>query len=184
MGSIEIMLFKEVIRGLRAYYPNADDTQKVILDSAMVAAGADAIGGIIPGLAIPATIVACFGAVWVMYGRLCSTLGISLRENVLKLLARAVLANIAGNLGGVFAASFVGMFIPFASILVSAAVVFVTVGLAGLIFLRMILSLAKKSSDPYTFSDLSESEMESTARYTNVSKGDFEAMRGAYRSSR
>lgn len=63
--------------------------EKVIIDFAPVAAGADAVGGIISGLAIPAAIANCFGAVWVMYGKLCNIFGISLKENVLKLLAKA-----------------------------------------------------------------------------------------------
>ena len=78
---------KEAAYALKDYYPNADETEKVIINCALVAAGADAVGGVLPGLAVPATIIACFGTVWVMYGQLCGKLGISLKENVLKLLA-------------------------------------------------------------------------------------------------
>lgn len=117
---------------------------------ALTATAADAVGGAIPGLAIPATIIGCFGVVWVMYGKRCSTLGISLKENALKLLARAALSNILANLSGAILTLVAGMFIPGGSILASALVSFITVYLAGLIFLRTILSLAEKSSDSYT----------------------------------
>ncbi len=126
---------KEVAYGLKSYYPNADETEQIIIDCAMVAAGADIVGSIIPGLAVPATIITCFGAVWAMYGKLSNKLGISFKKNVLKLIARAVLANIVANLGATIAAVLAGMFIPGASILASAVVVFLTIYLAGLVFL-------------------------------------------------
>lgn len=165
---------------MKQYYQNAEKTEKIIIDCALVAAGADAVGGMIPGLAIIATITSCFGAVWVMYGKLCKTLGISLKENVLKLLARAALANIAANLGASLIAMFAGMFIPGASMLVSAAVAFIAVYLAGIVFLALILKLAEKSSDPYTFSDISEKDMKDTVSGTKLTKDDLNAAKDAF----
>ena len=118
-----------------------------------------------------------------MYASLCSTLGISLKENVLKLLARAVLANITANLGGLLIAMFAGMFIPGASILASAAVSFIAVYLAGIVFLRLILKMAQKSSDPYTFSDISSSEMKAAARNITVTKEDLNAAKAVYEAN-
>ncbi len=152
----EQLLIKSAIQALRTYYPNADEAEKIIINSAIVAAAADTAGGLIPGIAIPATIIACFGTVWVMYGKLCKELGISLKKNILKVLARAVLANIAATLGGAIVALLAGMLIPGTSIIASAIVSFLTVYLAGLTFLRLILKLAEKSNDPYSFSDLAQ----------------------------
>jgi|GluameStandDraft_1065615.scaffolds.fasta_scaffold03502_11 hypothetical protein len=174
---------KEITTALKDYYVRANETERIILNSALAAAAADAVGGIIPGLAIPAIIVSCFGAVWAMYASLCSTLGISLKENVLKLLARAVLANITANLGGLLIAMFAGMFIPGASILASAAVSFIAVYLAGIVFLRLILKMAQKSSDPYTFSDISSSEMKAAARNITVTKEDLNAAKAVYEAN-
>lgn len=174
---------KEIMTALKCYYARANETEQIILNAALAAAAADAVGGIIPGLAIPAIIISCFGAVWAMYAALCSTLGISLKENVLKLLARAVLANITANLGGVLVAMFAGMFIPGASILVSAAVSFIAVYLAGIVFLRLILKMAQKSSDPYTFSDISASEMKTEARNIKVTKDDLKAAKAVYEAN-
>ena len=175
---------KKYAYGLKDYYSCAEDTEKVIINCALVAAGADAVGSIIPGLAIPATIASCFGAVWVMYGKLCNTLGISLKENTLKRLAKAALANITANLGGALAAMFVGMFIPGASIFVSATVAFITIYLAGIVLLNLILNMAKKSANPYTFSDISADDMKKTVSGTKLSKEDLKAARNAYNQNK
>ncbi len=180
---MQAYMIKVLIYGLRDYYNRAGEVERVILNAALTAAAADAVGGMIPGLAIPATILSCFGAVWVMYGTLCSTLGISLKENVLKLLAKAALSNIIANLGSALVAMFASMFIPGASILVSAAVAFIAVYLAGVVFLRLILKMAEKSSDPYTFSDISASEMKAAARSVTLTKEDLKAARAAYDTS-
>ncbi len=172
-----------VADALQAFYENADETNKIIMTSALTAAGADAIGGIFPGLAIPATIISCFGAVWVMYGAICRKLGITMKDKVLKLLARAALANIAANLGGAIAALIAGMFVPGGSIVASALVSFVTVYLAGLVFLKTLAKMAAASSDPHTFSDMSESDMRRAMRETTITREDLESARRAYKAS-
>ena len=173
-----------VTQALREFYKNADDANKIIMTAALTAAGADAIGGAIPGLSIPATIISCFGAVWVMYGAICRTLGITMKDKALKLLARAALANIAANLGGAIAALIAGMLVPGGSILASAIVAFLTVYLAGLVFLKTLAKLAAASSDPYTFSDMSESDMKKAMKDTKLSRDDLEAARNAYGASK
>ena len=173
-------MMTELLTGLKVYYSQAKETEKIILNCALTAAAADAVGGMIPGLAIPATIISCFGAVWMMYGSLCNALGISLKEHVLKLLAKAALANISANLGGALIAMFAGMFVPGASVLVSAAVSFIAVYLAGVVFLRLILKMAEVSNDPYTFSDISASEMKTAARNVKLSTDDLKATKEIY----
>ncbi len=180
---IELAL-KALTLKLSEHYSNAEDTEKIVIKCALTATAADAIGGAIPGLAVPATIIGCFGAVWVMYGKLCSTLGISLKKNVLKLLARAALSNIVANLSGAILTLVAGMFIPGGSILASALVSFITVYLAGLIFLRTILSLAEKSSDSHTFSDMSDSALKAEVKNTKVSKQDLDAAKKAYEENK
>lgn len=179
---IQSSQLKVLIRGLNDHYKHAEDTEKVIINCALVAAGADAVGGAIPVLAIPAFITSCIGAVWVMYGQLCTTLGISLKENALKLLARAALANIAANLGGVLLTSIAAMVVPGASIVVSAVMTFVVVYLAGIVFLRMILRMAEKSRDPRSFSDIDLEEMKKTIKKTKLTKEDLEGAKQAYTS--
>lgn len=171
---------KELVYALKEYYANAEETERIILTSAIIAASADAVGGTIPGVAIPATIISCFGAVWVMYGMLCNTLGISLKKNTLKLLAKAALANIVANLGGAIAALIASMLIPGTSVFAAAVVTFLTVYLAGMIFLKLILKLAKNSGDPYDFSNVDAVEMKKTVKNIKISKEELEAARKVY----
>lgn len=165
------------------YYPNAENTEKIIIQCATAAAVADVLPSAIPGLAVPATIVACFGAVWVMYGRLCSELGITLQKKILKLLARAALANIAANLGGAIAALIAGMFVPGGSIVASAITAFATIYLAGIIFLKLILNMAETSSDIHSFSDIDTNEMKKKVNQTTVSKKDLDAAINEYKNN-
>ena len=169
-----------VADALQVFYENADEANKIIMTAALTAAGADAIGGAIPGLAIPATIISCFGTVWVMYGAICRKLGITMKDKVFKLLARAALANIAANLGGAIAALIAGMLVPGGSILASAVVSFLTVYLAGLVFLKTLAKMAAASSDPHSFSDMSESDMKRAMKETKISREDLDAARKAY----
>lgn len=173
-----------IIHGLKPYYDNAEETQKIIIRAGLVAAGADATASLIPGIALPATVIGCFGAVWVMYAHLCSTLGIKIKENTLKLLGRAVLSNIAANLGGALLGAVVGAFIPGVSVAASAIISFITVYIAGLIFLQMVLNMAQKSSDPYTFSDISEEEMKDFVSKQKINKEDVKAAKEAYKQNK
>ena len=171
---------KAIVYGLSQYYSHAEETEKIIINCALVAAGADAVVSTFPGLAVPATIVSCFGAVWAMYGTLCRKLGISLKSNVLKLLARAALSNILANLGGALVGLIAGMFFPGASVAASAVVSFITLYIAGYIFLQTILALAEKSKDPHSFSDISSGEMEKTVKNARVGKEDLKAARDVF----
>lgn len=175
---------KFLVYRLKEYYSHAEDTEKIILNCAIVAGSSDAVGSVIPVLAIPSLIISSIGAVWFMYGKLCETLGISLKKNVLKLLARAALANISANLGGALAAMIVGLLIPGASIVVSAIVSFIAVYLAGIIFLSLILKLAEASNDLYSFSDISKHEMKEAVSTIKPSIEDLNKAKDAFDKSR
>ena len=166
--------------GLNKYYNNADKAHKIIIACAGAAAAAEGIGGSIPGLAVPAIIISSFGAVWTMYGKLCKTLGITLRKSVLKLLARAALSNIAANLSSALLTLLAAQFIPGASVLASAAIGFISVYLAGMLFLQMILRLAEKSKDASSFDDISEKEMKDTIHTIKLTKDDLDAAKAEF----
>lgn len=170
--------------GLAHYYNQADDLEKVIIGAATVAAAMDATASAIPGLALPATVIGCFGTVWVMYGTLCKKLGISLKEKTLKLIGKAVLANIAANLGGLLIGEVVGAFIPYFSVLASAAISFITVYIAGKIFLNLILDMAQRSTDLVAFSDISADEMADFVAQDRISKDDVREAKAARADAR
>lgn len=169
---------------LSEFYKNAEDTKKIIIRAALVASTADAVASMIPGVALASTIIGCFGAVWIMYGHLCSTLGIKLSESTLKLLGKAVLSNIAANLSGLLLATIVGTFIPGVSVVSSAVITFVTVYIAGIIFLQLIYNMARKTKDTQSFNDISEEEMKNYVENAEISKDAVKEAKQAYKNAK
>lgn len=182
--SIKAYQLKPVAKELGKYYDKAEDTTKIIINCALVAAGGAAAGGIFPAIAVPITIGSCFAATWTMYVKLCKKLDISLSENTLKLLARAVISNIASNLVGELIAMVAAMFVPGGSVAASAVVMFVTLYLAGVIFLNLILRLAQKSGDPHNFSGISADELKKEAANIKMTKEDLQAARTVYEENK
>ena len=62
--------------------------------------------------------------------------------------------------------------------------VFVSAYLAGIIFLQLILNLAKNSSDSYSFSDISTADFKREIKNTKIGKEDLEATRKAYEENK
>ena len=153
------MPMKEIAYSLKDYYARANEVEKIIISCALAAAGASAVGGIIPVLEIPALIVSCVGAVWAMYAKVCNCLGIKISENILKFLASAALSNIATNLIGVFAAEFMLTFIPGLSSMAGAILTFSCVYLAGLMFMQMLLAMAKQGKYGDTLSKMDKEDL-------------------------
>ena len=174
---------KEAVSALQKYYKNAEKAEKIVTDCALIAAAANTVGCIIPVVSVPALIVGCFGAVWVMYAKVCKELGINLKENVLKLMARAALSNIAANLGSVMLASFFGMLFPGTSAIFAAVVTYSTVYLAGIIFLLTLRKLAEQSNDLISFSDISEDKITEPVKVARITKEDLNAAKAAYEAS-
>lgn len=173
-----------IVNDLKQYYGNADEARDIIENCALTAAAADAVGSILPVLAIPSLIVSCVGAVWVMYAQVCKSLNIRIKENALKLLGRVALSNIAANAVGYLGATLLGSMIPGASILVSAVVTYVAIYLAGMLFLAMLSGMAATAKDPHDFTEMSEEQMAKIIRASKVTAADVKAARTAYAESR
>lgn len=171
---------KILLNGLKVYYNQAEDVEKIILNCAMVAAGAAGVGGVIPILSIPSMIVSCVGAVWAMYIKICNCLEIKLGENLLKILASAALSNIAVNLVGAFAAELIFSFVPGASIATSALITFCSVYLAGVMFVKMILAFAKQGKTGKTLESVSQSTFEEVLKEQTMTKADVKTAKGVY----
>lgn len=152
------MPMKEILYALKIYYHDADEAEKIIMSCALAAAGASAVGGLIPILEIPALIVSCVGAVWTMYIKVCKCLDIKISDNILKVLASAALSNIATNLVSVFAVELLLTFVPGISSIAGAIVTFACVYLAGLMFMQMLLTMAKNGKSGDTLVNVSEKD--------------------------
>lgn len=163
------MKLNEIVNRLAKYYNNVSETEKTIRNSALVAAGSCAVGGIIPFAQIPAAIIASFGAVWTMYGLLCKQLDVPIKRNVLWLLAGAALSNLSANiLGGLVALLFPGGNIS------GAVLSYACVYLAGTMFMQFVLTLAEKGVVGRDLGELSRSELKNAMAEQRVDKAAFE----------
>ena len=177
------MALQEVIRALTIYYANADEAEKTIMNCAVVAAGAAAVGGFIPILELPALIVSSVGAVWAMYVKVCERLGIRIRKNILKVLASAALSNIAANLISVFAVELVTCMIPGIGAAAGAAATFACVYLAGLMFMNMLLALAKKGQTAHDLENVSEETLKSVLAGQTPTKKDVKDAKNTFKQN-
>ncbi len=165
--------FNTTTKELKNYYAAAEEAKEIIFKCAAVAAGSVAVGSTIPVLAIPSIIVGSFGAIWVMYGKVSQALGISLKENALKLLARAALSNISTNMLSLLVASC----IPGLGVITGAILTFASVYLAGMMFMELILGMAKRN---VCFEDLDVNEMKNEMKNIKVTADDLAEAKSAY----
>lgn len=178
------MSLKVLLKDLKIYYNGAENVEKIIIDCAVVAAGAAGVAGVVPVLAIPGMIVSCVGAVWAMYIKICKELDIKIGENILKVLASAALSNIAVNLAGAFATELVLAFFPGASILASAAITFCSIYLAGVIFMKVLLALAKNGKTGDALGTISEEEFKRVFGDQSIGKEDVKMVKKVFKDNK
>lgn len=169
-----------VAKYLSQYYKSADEAVQIILNCALVAAGATAVGGLFPVLALPAMIVSCVGAVWTMYIKICQCLHIPIGENILKVLASAALSNIATNLISVFAVELITAAIPGIGSLAGAAATFGCIYLAGMMFMEMLLAFAKKGTVGNDLGKVSQQTLKTEIKNHTPTKEDVKDARQSF----
>lgn len=174
------MRMSDLLRYLEVYYKGAEEAEKIIINCALTAAAAAAVGGFVPALSLPAMIISCFGAVWMMYAQLCDCLGIPFQENILKTLASAALSNIATNLIAVFVVELLTAFIPGIGSVSGAAVTFACVYLAGLMFMKMLLAFARMGKTGDALGSMTPGNASSYMKQCGVSKDDVKNAKDAF----
>ena len=172
------MKLNQIANHLKQYYNNADDAVQVILKHAGIAAGACAVGIAFPALEVPAIIVASFGAVWAMYIQLCKCLGIELSDNLLKVLASAAISNITINLASAYALEVVASMLPGIGHITGTVLTFSCVYLAGMMFMSLLLALAKNGQK---IEEMSEEELKSALREQTPTKEDMKDAKTAFK---
>ena len=177
------MNLKGAAIALKAHYKGAEEAEQIIMNCALVAAGAAAVGGIIPILALPSLIVSCVGAVWTMYIKVCKCLGIPIKDNILKVLASAALSNIATNLISVFAVDIITTIIPGVGSLANAAATFACIYLAGLMFMKMLIFFAKQGKVGDNLGTLSEKELKNSIRQQTPTKEEAKQAGTSFKES-
>ena len=127
----------------------AEKAQTTIQACAITAAASGVGASIFPGMGGLVMTAVAVGAVWVMYAKINKDLGISIKDNVLKSLASAVLSNILANAGALLlafvAAAIIG-FIPGLNFLVAPAqamIAYLAVFAAAIIYINLLRKLFK-----------------------------------------
>ena len=177
------MRMNELLRYLKTAYQTVDGAEKIILNCALTAAGASAVGGMIPVLSIPAAIVSCVGAVWAMYIKVSNALGIPFKDHLLKVLASAALSNIAINLAGFLLADIFLSFIPFAGVATNALLTFASVYLAGLMYMNMLAAFAKKNIVGADLAAVTQEDLEAELKQHTPTQEDIRDAKDAFKAN-
>lgn len=135
------MNLKELLVELKRYYKDADKIEKIIVNCALTAAAADAVGYLVPGVALFTLIISCLGAVWAMYIQISRELGVRFGDGMLKALASAVLTNIAMNLGGGFVLGLVSSIVPGLGLVTNTMITFAVIYLSGVMYVNLLVKM-------------------------------------------
>lgn len=121
-----------------------------IMGCAIIAAVAGVGSGWLPGAGALVASAAWVAAIWGMYVKINKDLGISVKDNVLKSLASALLTNIiasAGSLILIFIGSMLLSFIPglgsVGAIAIDGFIGYVTVFTSGVLYIKLLTKLFK-----------------------------------------
>lgn len=169
--------------GLKEYYSNSDDIVKSVLNHGMAAASAAALSGCLPGAGSTVAAFVSVGIILKMYVSLGNLLGIHLGNGVLKALASAIVADLAGSVAAILAVSAVISFIPGVGTLGAATITGITsfcyVYLAGIIYIEMIGRILKSGK---SVDDMSEEEWKAAAKQVSDEMNMKDAVKEAQRA--
>ena len=124
---------------------NIDKAGETIKGCAIIAAVAGVGSGWLPGAGAFVATAAWVAAIWGMYVKINKDLGISIKDNILKSLASAILTNIlasAGSLILMLSASFLLSFIPglgsAGAIVIDGFIGYITVFASGVLYIKVL----------------------------------------------
>lgn len=155
-------MLKMAAYSLKDYYRNADEIVQNVIGHAALAAGSAALSGAIPGAGSTIAATISIGIIAKMYFSLGNMLGVRFGNGVLKALASAVVADLAGSVAAILAVATALSFVPGLGSLGAAGIVGLTsfcyVYLAGIIYIKMVSGLLKsgKSIDRMTADEVRE----------------------------
>lgn len=169
---------------------NAEAAGEAIKGCAVAAAIAGVGSGWIPGAGGLVATAAWVAAIWTMYVLINKKLGISIKENVLKSLASAILTNIIAAAGAYLLAMLAGGVLSFipgigtaAAVAIDAMLGYVTVFVSGILYLniltRMYEKFGKVDFEGVDLKDLAKSATESA----NI-KGMMDEAKAAFKEDK
>ena len=131
---------------------NAEAAADVIKTCAVGAAIAGVGSGWLPGAGALVATAAWVATIWTMYALINKKLGISIKDNVLKSLASAILTNILSAAGAYMLAMLLGGLLSFipgigtaASVAVDAMLGYITVFVSGILYLNLLTMMYEKN---------------------------------------
>ena len=118
-----------------------------------------------PGVGSALAVATAAGFVWTMYGRINAKLDVPIGKNILKSLASALCTNLAASMAATFVGSTLASFLPgigsVAAAGINGAMVFALTWVSGLVYLKLLATLAKKK---VSFNSVSADEMKSVMK--------------------
>ena len=152
MGSGYLFDAAEKLRNASNFYFSSEELSKCVLKHAAAAAVASMASGVLPGAGAVIAGTITTGAVWAMYIKMSNIIGVKLEKKTLKVIASAVLSNLAVNAVGMFVLSF----IPGVSIIGCGFTAFASLYASAIVFLTCLTRIFKG-----TRSDLDDAEWKS-----------------------
>lgn len=169
---IETSYLRQAAYALKGAMGSAEEIEKIVINHSLGAAASAVASGWIPGAGGVVASGIGLGFTLSMYCRLCKNSNIPLNKNKLKAVASVAVAEIAAYLAVVIAAETLLTFIPvlgsFGASAIAGICNFAMVYIAGILFLKLMLSFTKKSRD---IASMSVEELKSAMKYE--ANGDF-----------
>lgn len=144
------------LRALEQATKDVIDSQKIekagdtIMGCAIIAAVAGVGSGWLPGAGALVATAAWVAAIWGMYVKINKDLGISIKDNILKSLASAILTNILASAGSLILMLIGGFLLSFIPGLGSAGAIaidgfigYITVFASGVLYIKLLTKLFK-----------------------------------------
>lgn len=176
----ETAILHTAARQLSIYYKNSDEIVQSVMNHALAAAGSAALSGALPGAGSTIALGVSTGIIVKMYISLGKMLGIHIGNGVLKAMASALVADIAGSATASLGASTILSFVPGIGTLGAAAITGITnfgyVYLAGIIYIKMIAKILESGK---SISNMSEEEILKELKKTTNTVNMKEAMKEA-----
>ncbi len=168
---------------LKEYYNNSEEIVQSVIQHAAAAAGSAALSGCLPGAGGAVAATVSIGIIVKMYISLGNMLGVKLGKDLLKSVASAVVADLAGSVVAILAVSTVLSFVPGLGTLGAASITGITsfcyVYLAGMIYLKMVAAILKSGKSVET---MTESELKAAAKQASFGMDMKAAVREAKES--
>lgn len=148
---IESSYLRQAAYALKGAMGSTDEIEKIVINHSLGAAASAVASGWIPGVGGAVASGIGLGFTLSMYCRLCKNSNIPLNKNKLKAIASVAIAEIAAYLAVVIAAETLLTFVPGLGNLGASVIAgicnFAMVYIAGILFLKLMLSFTKKNRD-------------------------------------